>query len=122
MNACSFASPDDTENYGAEDGSAMPTYEYECKKCGSRFEIFQNISDPPRKRCKECRGAVRRLIGTGAGLLFKGSGFYITDYRSESYQKKAKADSAAASSGTTPKTDGKPAKKKEKASTGAAAS
>ena len=60
----------------------MPTYEYECDKCGKHFEKFQNMSDDPLKRCPGCGGAVRRLIGTGAGIIFKGSGFYATDYRS----------------------------------------
>jgi len=71
----------------------MPTYEYECRKCGHVFERFQKISDAPLKRCPECRGAVARRIGTGAGLLFKGAGFYITDYRSEGYKKAAKSES-----------------------------
>jgi putative FmdB family regulatory protein len=70
----------------------MPTYEYLCTKCGHRFELFQKMSDPPRKRCPRCRGAVRRLIGAGAGILFKGEGFYVTDYRSKDYQDKAKAE------------------------------
>jgi putative FmdB family regulatory protein len=86
----------------------MPTYEYECTKCGHRFELFQKMTDAPRKRCPRCRGAVRRLIGAGAGLIFKGSGFYITDYRSKDYHDKAKADSAA---GTPPaKTETKESK------------
>lgn len=59
----------------------MPTYEYECVKCGHRFELFQTMSEKPRKRCPKCRGKVRRLVGTGAGIIFKGSGFYATDYR-----------------------------------------
>jgi len=71
----------------------MPTYEYECKKCGHRFELFQKITDPPRKRCPKCRGAVRRLIGAGGVMLFKGSGFYATDYRSESYKKQKEKES-----------------------------
>jgi putative FmdB family regulatory protein len=70
----------------------MPTYEYECQKCGHTFEIFQMMTDEPRKRCPECRGKVKRLIGAGAGIIFKGSGFYETDYRSDSYKKKAKAE------------------------------
>ncbi len=70
----------------------MPTYEYECTKCGLEFERFQRMSEEPLSRCPKCRGKVRRKIGTGAGLLFKGNGFYITDYRSEGYQKAAKAD------------------------------
>lgn len=72
----------------------MPTYEYECRKCGHTFEKFQRISEPALKRCPTCRGAVRRVLGSGAGLLFKGSGFYITDYRSDGYKKSAKAESA----------------------------
>lgn len=71
----------------------MPTYEYQCHKCGHTFEEFQSIKAEPLQKCvkKGCRGKVRRLIGAGAGLLFKGSGFYITDYRSEGYKKAAKA-------------------------------
>ena len=73
---------------------AMPTYEYECTKCGHRFEEIQSIKAEPLKKCPEkgCRGRVRRLISAGGGLLFKGSGFYITDYRSDSYKQAAKAD------------------------------
>ncbi len=74
----------------------MPTYEYECQKCGERFEIFQSIKDPPRKTCPKCRGRVKRLMGTGAGIIFKGSGFYATDYRRPSYSAAAKKESAAA--------------------------
>jgi putative FmdB family regulatory protein len=86
----------------------MPTYEYECRKCGVAFERFQKITDPPLKRCPECRGAVVRKIGTGAGLLFKGSGFYITDYRSESYRQAARSEAPAAKDA---KEKSKPAKK-----------
>ena len=73
----------------------MPTYEYECKKCNFQFEEFQSITAEPIKTCRKngCRGRVRRLISSGGGLLFKGSGFYETDYRSDSYQKGAKAES-----------------------------
>jgi len=78
----------------------MPTYEYECLKCGGHFELFQKITDEPRKRCPDCRGAVRRKIGAGAGLLFKGSGFYSTDYRSESYKKGMEADKKQGDSAT----------------------
>lgn len=70
----------------------MPTYEYRCKKCSHEFECFQGMKDEPLKTCPECGGEVERLISAGAGLIFKGSGFYITDYRSDSYKKAAKAD------------------------------
>ncbi|MBN2121292.1 MAG: zinc ribbon domain-containing protein [Candidatus Omnitrophica bacterium] len=59
----------------------MPHYDYECKKCGHKFEVFQKITDKPQKRCPKCRSAARRLIAGGAGLIFKGSGFYATDYK-----------------------------------------
>ena len=59
----------------------MPTYEYECQNCNDRFEIFQNITAEPIKVCPKCNGSVKRLIGTGAGIIFKGSGFYATDYK-----------------------------------------
>jgi len=71
----------------------MPTYEYRCRKCGHVFEVFQNMTDPPRKRCPRCGGRVERLPGTGAGVIFKGSGFYATDYRSPEYRKAQKAES-----------------------------
>ena len=77
----------------------MPTYDYECRACGHRFEEFQSITEPPLTECPSCGGEVRRLIGTGAGILFKGSGFYQTDYRSESYRKAAKAEQGSSSSG-----------------------
>ncbi|UCD55337.1 MAG: zinc ribbon domain-containing protein [Candidatus Omnitrophota bacterium] len=59
----------------------MPTYEYECLKCKERFELFQSITAKPVKACPKCRGRVRRLISAGSGIIFKGSGFYATDYR-----------------------------------------
>ena len=59
----------------------MPTYEYECRKCGHRFETFQSITAPPVKTCPQCRGKVARLLSGGAGIIFKGSGFYQTDYK-----------------------------------------
>jgi putative FmdB family regulatory protein len=75
----------------------MPTYEYKCDACGHAFEKFQPMSSAPIRRCPKCgRNRVRRLIGTGAGLIFKGSGFYITDYRDPSYKEKAKAESGDA--------------------------
>ena len=79
----------------------MPHYEYECTKCGHHFEVFQRMTDPKLETCPECGGKVERLIGPGAGIVFKGSGFYQTDYRSESYKKKAKSESGT-SSGSKP--------------------
>ena len=77
----------------------MPTYDYECDACNHAFEEFQSMSDKPLKKCPKCgKPKLRRLIGTGAAILFKGSGFYQTDYRSESYKSAAKADSAKADS------------------------
>ena len=66
----------------------MPTYDYQCDACDHEFELFQQISDPVKKKCPECgKLKLRRLFGTGAAVVFKGSGFYETDYRSESYKK-----------------------------------
>ena len=79
----------------------MPTYEYECQKCHHRFELFQSIKDEPKKTCPKCRGRVKRLLGTGAGLIFKGSGFYITDYRKPSYTEGAKKESSKAPAPTS---------------------
>jgi len=70
----------------------MPTYEYRCKECGKLFERFQRITEPPVDRCPYCEGKVERLISSGAGFLFKGKGFYITDHRSSEYKKKAEAE------------------------------
>ncbi len=71
----------------------MPTYDYVCDACGHKFEHFQSISDPLLKKCPECgKLKLRRLFGTGAAVVFKGSGFYQTDYRSDSYKKAASAD------------------------------
>jgi putative FmdB family regulatory protein len=78
----------------------MPTYEYECLKCGDLFEEIRSISDPPRRRCPKCRGKVRRLIGNGVGVVFRGSGFYATDSRQGRKSTPASADGG--SSGTTP--------------------
>lgn len=91
----------------------MPTYEYECRKCGHEFEVFQSITAEPLKKCPQCRGRIRRKIGSGAGLLFKGNGFYITDYRSEGYRKAAKAETGgdkASAKSTETKSDAKPVK------------
>ena len=78
----------------------MPTYDYECGGCGHAYELFQSITAKPEKKCPACgERKARRLIGTGAGIIFKGSGFYATDYRSESYKKAAKAESEPSSNG-----------------------
>lgn len=87
----------------------MPTYEYECQTCGHQFEARQSMKDPHLTDCPQenCAGPVKRKIGLGAGLIFKGSGFYITDYRSDSYKAAAKKDaegggsSSSGSSGTS---------------------
>ena len=87
----------------------MPTYDYECNECGHTFELFQTFSEPVKRKCPECgRLKLRRLFGTGAALLFKGSGFYQTDYRSESYKKAAAADKPSESK--SKKSDGEKSK------------
>jgi putative FmdB family regulatory protein len=90
----------------------MPTYEYRCEACGHELEIFQNISEAPKKKCPKCKKSrLKRKIGGGAGFLFKGSGFYLTDYRSDSYKKAAEAESKPSSGSSDAaggaKTDGK---------------
>ena len=71
----------------------MPTYEYRCGACAHEFELFQSMKDSPKRKCPECgKNALERLIGTGAAVLFKGSGFYQTDYRTDSYKKGEKAE------------------------------
>lgn len=83
----------------------MPTYDYECEQCGHRFEVFQSMNDAKLTDCPEegCAGPVRRLLGTGAGVIFKGGGFYQTDYRSDSYKQGAKKEKE----GSKPKSEGK---------------
>ena len=100
----------------------MPTYEYLCDKCQHKFEVFQSITDPhlrvcPKEHCGQAKwgkGKVHRLIGAGAGLLFKGSGFYITDHRSENYKAAAKKEATSTTSSSdkpaAPKSESKPAK------------
>jgi len=74
----------------------MPTYDYECRKCGHRFELFHSMSDETPKKCPKCKARARRVPSAGAGLLFKGSGFYITDHRSQSYRDKARQETGGA--------------------------
>ena len=83
----------------------MPTYDYECGVCGHTCEVFQSISDARKRKCPECgKNGLKRLIGAGAGVIFKGGGFYETDYRSDAYKAKAKADTE--SSSTSEKSSG----------------
>lgn len=84
----------------------MPTYDYQCDACDHEFELFQSISEPVKRKCPECgKLKLRRLFGTGAAVMFKGSGFYETDYRSDSYKKAAEKDkkSSESSSGESKK-------------------
>jgi putative FmdB family regulatory protein len=93
----------------------MPTYEYECEVCDDTFEVYQSIKAEPIKKCPKCGGHVRRLISAGVGVIFKGSGFYSTDYRSESYKKDEKKDKdfGSSSSSSSDKKVDTPKKDKE---------
>src|SRR5687768_703659 len=87
----------------------MPTYEYRCKK-GHEFEVFQRMSEPPVEICSTCGAPAERLLSAGGGLIFKGSGFYLTDYgRSDSYKKAAESDKAPAAASDKPAASSKPA-------------
>ena len=97
----------------------MPNYDYLCKNCGHRFELFQPITARPRQKCPRCaKTGLKRLIGSGSGIIFKGSGFYQTDYRSESYKTGEKNEKAGTTKEKTETKDTKPtpksAAKKEK--------
>ena len=86
----------------------MPTYDYVCEACGRALEIFQSMTEAPKKKCPHCgKLKLKRQLGTGGGILFKGSGFYQTDYRSESYKSAAKAEGSTPKE--TPKETPKPA-------------
>jgi putative FmdB family regulatory protein len=93
----------------------MPTYDYVCDACDHQFELFHSIKDEPKRKCPKCgKNKLRRLIGPGAAIVFKGSGFYETDYRSDSYKKGAAADkSAAGGSKSETKSDAKSEVKSE---------
>lgn len=93
----------------------MPTYDYECDACGHTFELFQSISEPVQKKCPDCKKPkLRRLFGTGAAVVFKGSGFYQTDYRSESYKKAAEKDKPAGDTKSESKSESKSASSESK--------
>ena len=97
----------------------MPTYDYVCDACGHTFELFQSMTDSVKRTCPECKKRkLRRLIGTGGAIVFKGSGFYQTDYRSESYKKAAAADKPASTKSEQPKKESgsKPAADNSKSS------
>ncbi len=99
----------------------MPTYDYVCDACEHEFELFQSINEDKKKKCPECgKLKLRRLFGTGAAVVFKGSGFYETDYRSESYKKAAEKDkkSASGDGDSSKKSDQKSEKKETKAAGG----
>ncbi len=86
----------------------MPTYDYECDACGHEFELFQQISEPVKRKCPECsKLKLRRLFGTGAAVVFKGSGFYETDYRSDSYKKGEEKAKKSSEKKTEKKSDAK---------------
>ncbi len=97
----------------------MPTYEYECQKCEHVFERFQSITEEPLKRCPKCRGKVKRLLGTGAGIIFRGSGFYETDYRSDSYRRSAKTESSSSVSSASSSSSTKAGASEAKSGAGA---
>ncbi len=79
----------------------MPTYQYQCNECKDEFEEFQSMVEPALENCTKCGGKVRRLISGGAGFLFKGSGFYITDYRNSNYKKDSAMDNSSGTSATS---------------------
>ncbi len=83
----------------------MPTYEYQCQKCRKRHEAFQSITAKPLTKCPRCGGRLKRLLGSGSGFLFKGSGFYITDYRSKGYQEAKKRDQDSCKPSSSPSSD-----------------
>lgn len=94
----------------------MPTYDYECDACGHEFELFQGINDPVQRKCPKCgKLKLRRLFGTGAAVVFKGSGFYQTDYRSESYRKGAEKDKKSSDGGEKSSGEKSSSDKSEKA-------
>jgi putative FmdB family regulatory protein len=107
----------------------MPTYEYRCPECGNEFEKFGKMSDPPVSECPGCGAEAQRRISGGAGLVFKGSGFYITDYRGDGYKKAAEGDKSGGGSSSSeskpdsaPAAESKPAPKSDSSSSGGTSS
>jgi putative FmdB family regulatory protein len=88
----------------------MPTYDYECTKCGHTFEAFQGMNDKPLAKCPKCKSALRRLIGGGLGVIFKGSGFYTTDYKRGSTLSGGNGNTSKGKEGDSKKTEGAPSK------------
>lgn len=96
----------------------MPTYEYICEHCGYGFENFQSITARPLRKCPECaKSSLKRLVGTGSGIIFKGSGFYETDYRSESYKEGEKSAKKSSETATSKDKAGDKSKDKSKSKT-----
>ncbi len=92
----------------------MPTYDYQCNSCGHAFELFQSINDAVKSKCPECgKRTLRRLFGTGGAVVFRGSGFYQTDYRSESYKKGAEAEKKGTADGKNSGGESAPGKSSE---------
>lgn len=104
-------------NAGKEYTHTMPTYTYECKKCEASFDLFHAISAKPRVKCPECGGAARKLLGTGAGLIFKGSGFYETDYK-----RAGNGNGKSATNGSESKSESKSDSKSTKSESSASSS
>ncbi len=97
----------------------MPTYDYRCDGCEHQFEVFQKVDDRQKKTCPECgEKKLRRLIGAGGGIIFKGSGFYETDYRSSDYKKRQKEESSSSSSTKSESKDSSSSSKKNKSGDG----
>ena len=100
----------------------MPTYEYECQSCSHHFEQSQSIKADPIRICPACQGTVKRLISRGAGIIFKGSGFYQTDYRSPAYQKQAQAEKKSSEPASKPSASSPQTKEKSASDCGGACS
>lgn len=113
------AVPEQLSAISPKENYRMPTYEYECEKCKRVFEEYQSITAEPLTTCRfeGCDGTVHRLFSAGAGIIFKGSGFYQTDYRSDSYKKKAQSESSGSSSSSSSSSDSKPSSSSSTAST-----